>query len=335
MAAYCLWDIREIHDQDAMDDYVARVIDTVADFDGEYLFVGGPWQVVEGAWRPSYPVLITFPSLDRAHEWYSSEQYAPLRRLRLGASNGDAVFFDGVDTAGFRSPVDGPTNAPLEEVDFDFYREVHKGIRRGLFRITEAAGSVDPLDDIEVEQTAFELERLLHLLQVHSIHEDEHIGPLVGRHAQQLVDRLRREHDRLEESAEELIAQVESVRKVGPEARRVELHRLYLMLSEFVAAYLRHQLTEEVEVMPALAKSAEIEELVATNSSLVAAITPDDMDGYMRLIAPAVNPIDLVELYEGMRAGAPEEAFESLLGIARESLSARAFRRLSDTLAVA
>ena len=96
MPAYCLWDIREIHDQHAMDDYVARVIDTVTAFDGEYLVVGGPWQVVEGDWRPSYPVLITFPSLERAHEWYSSEQYAPLRDLRLTASTGDAVFLEGV-----------------------------------------------------------------------------------------------------------------------------------------------------------------------------------------------------------------------------------------------
>lgn len=335
MAAYCLWDVREIHDQDAMDDYVARVIETVTEFDGEYLVVGGPWQVVEGDWRPSYPVLITFPSLERAHEWYSSDRYAPLRRLRLATSACDAVFLDGVDPSSSGSVEQRVLSAPLADVDFDLYREVHKGIRRGLFRITEAVGRVDPLDDGAVEQTTAEIERLLHLLETHSVHEDEHLGPLIDRHAPELGDRLRREHDELEARTADVIGQADSVRSAWPDERRVEVHRLYLTLSEFVAAYLQHQLTEEAEVMPALTKSVGMDELLAVNGALVAAITPEDMDAYMRLIAPAVNPIDLAELYGGMRAEAPADAFDSLLGIARDSLSAPAFRRLTNSLATA
>lgn len=335
MPAYCLWDVREIHDQDAMDDYVARVIDTVSEFDGEYLVVGGPWQIVEGDWRPSYPVLITFPSLERAHEWYSSDRYAPLRQCRLAASSCDAVFLDGVEQPD--SATDGlrALNASLAGVHFDFYREVHKGIRGGLFRATEAVGRVDLQDDEDVERTSAEIERMVQLLGTHSAHEDEHLAPLIARCAPQLVDQLRREHDELETRSAELVGQLASVRRAGPDERRHELHRLYLALSEFVAAYLQHQLTEEVQVMPELASAIDLDEFVAVNGALVASITPEDMDGYLRLIAPAVNPVELVELYGGMRADAPAEVFDSLLDIARDGLSAPAFARLTSALTAA
>lgn len=97
MTAFCLWDVREIHDQAAMDHYVANVTDTVAAFGGEYVVVGGPWQVVEGDWRPSYPVLITFPTIEAANDWYHSEAYRELKAQRLRAATCDAVFLESTD----------------------------------------------------------------------------------------------------------------------------------------------------------------------------------------------------------------------------------------------
>lgn len=96
MPAYCFWNVREVHDQVAYDEYVATVTPTVHAHGGEYVVVGGPWQVVEGSWHPAFPVLIRFPSMDHAMRWYESDEYRPLRELRLGASEGDAVFMDSV-----------------------------------------------------------------------------------------------------------------------------------------------------------------------------------------------------------------------------------------------
>ena len=93
MPAYCLFDIRAVHDQEAMARYIARVPACVAAHGGEYLFVGGPWQVVEGQWRPTHPVLIRFDDLEAANRWYESEDYRELKALRLGAVTSDAVFF--------------------------------------------------------------------------------------------------------------------------------------------------------------------------------------------------------------------------------------------------
>jgi uncharacterized protein (DUF1330 family) len=333
MTAYCLWDVREIHDQDAMNDYVARVTETVTAYGGEYVVVGGPWQIVEGDWHPAYPVLIVFPSLDRAHEWYSSELYAPLRELRHAASVSDAVFFDGT-SPGAHAPVRS-ADAPLSNVAFDLYRDVHKGIRRGLFDVTEQAGHVDSLDDTALGEVHQRIEDLLHLLDVHAAHEDEYLGPLIERHLPVLAVQLQREHAHLDVLTAEIRRQLAELGHLTGADRRIGQHRLYLSLSEFVAAYLQHQTTEEVEVLPAFSWEAGLDEMVEANAALVAAISPGDMDGYMRLIVPAVNPLDLAELYAGMRAGAPDDAFATLLDIARNGLDLHAYDRLTGDLALA
>lgn len=330
MSAYCLWDVRDVRDQAAMADYVARVTDTVTAFGGEYVVVGGPWQIMEGEWHPAHPVLIRFPSLDRAHEWYSSEAYAPLRALRLGATTCDAVFFDGVEPQHAASVA---ADSPLAGVVFDLYRDVHKGLRSGLFRAVEEAGRIDPQDDAALVDSHARLEALLDLLDVHAEHEDEFLGPVIERHLPVLAARLQREHAALDEAAAELRRQVTSVREMPPADRRLGQHRLYLTLSEFVGAYLQHQTTEEAVILPALNRAVPVDELMEANAALIAAITPDDMVAYMRLIVPAVNPLDLVELYVGMRAGAPTDAFAALLGYARDGLAPEAYARLTSGLA--
>ena len=52
--------------------------------------------VLEGEWEPTWTVVIEFPDRATALRWYSSEEYAPLKRLRLEelTSGGVAALFD-------------------------------------------------------------------------------------------------------------------------------------------------------------------------------------------------------------------------------------------------
>lgn len=96
MSAYCVFDILKINDAEKMDAYRDRVFDNVAQHGGRYLAVGGQVDRVEGNWQPTFPVIIEFPSLQQAHAWYNSEDYAELKALRLAASKADAVFIEGM-----------------------------------------------------------------------------------------------------------------------------------------------------------------------------------------------------------------------------------------------
>ncbi|MBP0902228.1 DUF1330 domain-containing protein [Mariniflexile gromovii] len=94
MAAYCLFDIIEIHNEEAMNTYRNNVIDVVGKFKGKYIVIGNG-TVKEGSYKPVYPVMIEFPSLDLAEAWYNSKEYSKLKELRLAAVTSNAIFFDG------------------------------------------------------------------------------------------------------------------------------------------------------------------------------------------------------------------------------------------------
>ena len=95
MAAYCFFDVLEVVDAEKLERYRDGVLSTVESYGGRYLTVGGQCDVVEGEWRPVFPVLIEFPSLEQAHRWYDAEEYRELKALRLAATKGNAVFIEG------------------------------------------------------------------------------------------------------------------------------------------------------------------------------------------------------------------------------------------------
>jgi len=65
--------------------------------------------VREGDWQPGIAVIIEFPDLATARAWYESDDYRPLRDLRLRSTDSCGVLLDGFDP----TPNDGApkTNA--------------------------------------------------------------------------------------------------------------------------------------------------------------------------------------------------------------------------------
>ena len=98
MSAYCFFDVREITDREKLAEYRHQVFATVERYGGRYLALGGPFDLVEGDWSPVIPVIIEFSSLARAHEWYASPEYEPVKALRLAGAKCGAVFIDGYST---------------------------------------------------------------------------------------------------------------------------------------------------------------------------------------------------------------------------------------------
>ncbi|MCU0387414.1 MAG: DUF1330 domain-containing protein [Chitinophagaceae bacterium] len=96
MATYCFFNIKKVHDEQAMDTYRSRVLETVSHFNGKYIVVGGPYELKEGNWQPVYPVIIEFPDLENANNWYHSVMYEPLKNLRISSVEADAVFMQGI-----------------------------------------------------------------------------------------------------------------------------------------------------------------------------------------------------------------------------------------------
>jgi len=82
-------------------EYVAKVSEVVKKFGGEYLVRNGEYQVVEG--EDNFPrlviirlVIIKFPTYEKALEWYHSDEYKPVKDIRLQNSEGSNIIVKGV-----------------------------------------------------------------------------------------------------------------------------------------------------------------------------------------------------------------------------------------------
>lgn len=95
MAAYAILTIA-VEDADAYAAYRERSPAALERYGGRYLARGGAIEPVEGDWRPERVVILEFPSLERAHEWYDSPEYRAIREIRQRAAPTRMIFVDGV-----------------------------------------------------------------------------------------------------------------------------------------------------------------------------------------------------------------------------------------------
>jgi uncharacterized protein (DUF1330 family) len=78
-------------------EYGREVLAQVASVGGTLLVAGPCPTVLEGEWASTWTAVIQFPDRATALRWYASQEYAPLKQLRLEelATGGTVALFDG------------------------------------------------------------------------------------------------------------------------------------------------------------------------------------------------------------------------------------------------
>jgi hypothetical protein len=222
----------------------------------------------------------------------------------------------------------------LAAVPYDPYRNVHKGIRSGLFRVTAQAGSLDPGDRCSREGLAEDVRTLFTLMLSHAEHEDEFVQPHIEVHAPYFAEVIAADHPRIEARMRDIQEWAERAAGAPSAEQRVRIHNVYRELASFTGAYLEHQDFEERQVMPALAAVMTVDEVVAVEQAIVASIPPDEMALGLGLMLPALNIEDRVELLGGMQADAPPEVFAGVWALAGSVLTDEDVRSLGARLGV-
>jgi uncharacterized protein (DUF1330 family) len=95
MPAYFIVD-NEVTDPAGFEEYRKQVVGTLEKYGGKLLVRGGQVQALEGDWKPKRLVVTEFPSIEQARRWYDSEEYRPLKALRLRTAKGSLVLVEGV-----------------------------------------------------------------------------------------------------------------------------------------------------------------------------------------------------------------------------------------------
>jgi len=94
MAAYIIVQAN-ITDKEKYKEYLNKVTSIVEKYSGEYLVRGGKYEKMLGNWDYERTVVIKFPSYEKALEWYNSEEYKPVRQIRLNNSVGNFIIVKG------------------------------------------------------------------------------------------------------------------------------------------------------------------------------------------------------------------------------------------------
>lgn len=94
MAAYVISEV-EVLDEEHMREYRDLAAASIAEHGGKYLARGADAIVVEGAVMNRKVVIVEFPSMQQAKQWYTSASYARALKVRNKALDRRLIFVEG------------------------------------------------------------------------------------------------------------------------------------------------------------------------------------------------------------------------------------------------
>lgn len=95
MAGYVIVEV-DVTDPEPYEAYRTRVPATLERYGGRFVVRGGAVQALEGGWQPRRLVVLEFPSVERAREWYASPEYQQILPIREWYARSRAVIVEGV-----------------------------------------------------------------------------------------------------------------------------------------------------------------------------------------------------------------------------------------------
>lgn len=95
MPAFVIVEI-EVRDPEAYETYRSLVPASVDAYGGKFIARGGTTENLEGDWTPERIVVLEFPSLERARQWWSSPEYRDAKAIRMRAAQTRMIAIEGV-----------------------------------------------------------------------------------------------------------------------------------------------------------------------------------------------------------------------------------------------
>ncbi len=94
MPAYIIVEV-DVHHLSDYEEYKKLTPASIAAFGGKFIVRGGNTQTLEGDWNPQRIVVVEFPTVERANEWWSSPEYAPAKEIRQRTATSKMIVVEG------------------------------------------------------------------------------------------------------------------------------------------------------------------------------------------------------------------------------------------------
>jgi hemerythrin superfamily protein len=203
----------------------------------------------------------------------------------------------------------------------DLYTFVHKAQRFHMFRLSEAIGSADLSQAEEAAEISKQVLELMEHLKDHAQNEKKYIHPLYQKVGS--VDaHFDREHENLE-------SEIHKIEKIVQEKNWSELYATY---AKFVGVYLLHIDEEEAAQREVLWKNYEDAILGATFMRFKAERPPHLAKKDFELMLPALSIPELTQVFRGMKASAPAQAFQGACDAAARLLAKNRWDKINAAI---
>ena len=95
MSAYLVVQV-EVTEPAGYDEYKKMVPSSLAAYGGKFVVRGGGCETLEGSWHPKRLVVLEFPSVAKAKEWWASNEYREAKALRQRTAKTEMIVVEGV-----------------------------------------------------------------------------------------------------------------------------------------------------------------------------------------------------------------------------------------------
>ncbi|MEZ5935356.1 MAG: DUF1330 domain-containing protein [Alphaproteobacteria bacterium] len=95
MPAYAVGHLTQVDMGPDIVRYLEGIDESLEPFGGRFRIHGGPVERLEGTWSGDL-IVIEFPDMQRARDWYSSDAYQAILPLRTNNSEGQVFLIEGV-----------------------------------------------------------------------------------------------------------------------------------------------------------------------------------------------------------------------------------------------
>ena len=95
MTAFVIVEI-EVRDPEIYENYKSLVPASVEAYGGRFIARGGTTESLEGEWAPERIVVLEFPSLERARQWWASPEYSDAKAIRMRSARTRMIVTEGI-----------------------------------------------------------------------------------------------------------------------------------------------------------------------------------------------------------------------------------------------
>ena len=94
MAGYVIAQIK-VNDPEPYKEYVKQNLEIVENHGGKFLVRGGEMEVLEGECPHPRVIVLEFPSVEAAREWYGSPEYEGPKSIRMATADTTLMIVEG------------------------------------------------------------------------------------------------------------------------------------------------------------------------------------------------------------------------------------------------